>query len=413
MKALRIVIITFLLLLAGTVSAATTLMDFNTGSGTSGWTGWTYYPNGADDYGSAGWRKDTGHFVSGSTNWMPRTHVAPMYGQDLLGEIDTTNRAPSTSTGGSLRAYDTGKSSVQQAGWWWIYDNNLGSYGIADANTDRFDFYLKTQGISIDPNLEGSSPQQYNFHVGTYLCWPGGGYGGGEGCPTEASGQHYYHHITIHDGAWVHVVLDRHPQWLRDCCEPGNNPAGSSHPYYQYMNSWYFVIRDDQPNNTQMWVDEMRFSQSTQAENDLSISTVWVGYWASTDRWEIHFQDTSFASQYSDKSIGTYEIRYSASPITNANFSSATTITPLYHGYDGAGRIRRPDPWKLLAWTRFQLPSSFQSANNRIYFAIKDVSATANGDGHNAPSSNIKTIDYYLSPSGSGVPLAPTQLRVQ
>ena len=386
-----------------TTSEATTLMDFNSGSGTS-LPGWTYWASGADDYGSPGWRKDSGRFVSGNTNWMPRIMSYNSYGQDVLGTIDTANRAPSTSSGGSLRVSDTGKSSVQQAAWWWINDTNFGSQGLANANTDRLDFYFKTQGLTTNPGLEGSEPSSYNIHIGTYLCWPGGGYGGGEGCPTEASGQHYYHYLTIHDGAWLRVVLDRHPQWLRDCCEPSDNPAGSSRPYFQNMNSLYLMIRDDQPNNTSFWVDEMRFSQSTQPENDISISSVWTGYWASTNSWEIGFNDTSFPhGSYNDTSMSSFEIRYSNAPITNANFSSATAITPLYHGYGSAGRIKRPNPWKLPAWTRFTLPSSFNAPGAHVYFAIKDVSSTANGDGHNSPSSYVKTIDYVV-PGGTGVP---------
>src|SRR3989338_4494255 len=91
---------------------STVFMDFNSGSDTS-LPGWTYWASGADDYGSPGWRKDSGRFVSGNTNWMPRIMSYNSYGQDVIGTIDTANRAPSTATGGSLRVYDTGKSSIQ------------------------------------------------------------------------------------------------------------------------------------------------------------------------------------------------------------------------------------------------------------------------------------------------------------
>jgi hypothetical protein len=116
-------------------------------------------------------------------------------------------------------------------------------------------------------------------------------------------------------------------------------------------------------------------------------------------------------------SHSTYEIRYSTSPITNANFTSATLIAPeLYATSVNAGlggRIQRTTTDSKPAWTQFAIPSGTVSANSKLYFAVKDVSATGSGDGHNSPNSNIKTIDYSLtSSSDTTAPSAPSGLSV-
>ncbi|MGB5052698.1 MAG: LamG-like jellyroll fold domain-containing protein, partial [Caldilineaceae bacterium] len=193
--------------------------------------------------------------------------------------------------------------------------------------------------------------------------------------------------------------------------EPDDNPAPGRN-YFQYMNNFYVEIRYPQEIPTAYWIDEMEFSQTSELENDISISSVWVGYWATTGKWEIGFEDNSFNSVgYNNNSQSTFEIRYSVSPITNANYSSATLITPIYN-LNGTGRINRPNTWKKPTWTQFSLPSLVVQNNSKIYFAIKDVSSTASGDGHNAPSSNIRTIDYNIRPSEPDTepPTSPTSL---
>ncbi len=404
----RIFFVATLLVVFGIVSTAhaAPLYDYSAGSGTS-WPGWTWFPNGADDYGNPGWRKDNGQFVSGNSDWRPRSFAKQDYGNSTLATIDPNTRAPSTATGGSLSIYDTGSSSKYQACWWWVPSSNFVTAGYADSTTNRWSFYVQYSGLN-DPALSSSDPTTYNVEIGTYL-YPDGQL---TGSSTEID--HFYHQLTVPNGAWLHVLLDRHPQHQRGVQpEPSDNPDGPTNPYYAKFSTFYFDIPYAQSQLTSYNVDELEWYTQTQPENDISISSVWVGYWNGTNRWEIGFADSSWGGNYNDSSVGTYEIRYSNAPITNANFSSATLITPLYNG--SGGRIRRPNSWKHVAWTAFQLPATFQASNNHVYFALKDVSAIANGDGHDSPSPYIKTIDYYLSPGSSttGTPAAPSQLIVQ
>lgn len=362
-------------------------------AGGTTWPGWQHYPEGASDYEHWGWRKLDGKFYSGNdSNWLPRVHEKTDYGVSCQATIDTENIAPLPDNHGAFKVYDDGSKSTYQACWWYLNGQNFGDLGYADQNTDRLSFYMKVQGMDTSRPTNGDIANA-NMHFGTYLCYDGY-------CPKEGpSNQHYYHYLTVHDNAWIHVSLDRHPQHKRGMSgfyDPGNNPpASDGENYFDVMNKFYLEIRYPQPKPTAYWIDNVTLHQTEQNENDISISSVWVGYWPNTDKWEIGFNDASFAS-YGNDSIGTYEIRWSTSPITNNNFSQATKINPEYYAYD-TGRIRRPNSWKYPAWTQFELPDSTEKGHDIIYFAIKDVSSTANGDGHNAPSPYIHTIKYHLN----------------
>ncbi|MDR4503180.1 MAG: hypothetical protein MRK01_00115 [Candidatus Scalindua sp.] len=414
----KIIINIFVLLLLSFLCStnyifAAKLLDWNdiNVDGTS-WSGWSWYPHGANDYGAVGWRYDDGQFVSGNSNWMPRIHEKTDYGNSNSALLDVNERAPSTSIGASLKVYDTGVSNTYQSCWWYFWSDNFGSQGIADNTTDRLSFYFKPTGIK-DPQADSSNISTYNIHFGTYLCWPGGSYGAGKDCPTEANGQHYYHYLTVNDDAWLHVLLDRHPQHKRGASlgEVQDNPASPKN-YYEYMNSFYLEIRQAQSSPTAYWVDEIELYTSNQDENDISITSVWVGYWPNTDKWEIGFNDNSF-SNYNNDSKSTFEIRYSTALITNTNYSSALIIDPVYHEVGTTKQIKRPNSWKRPVWTRFTLPDTIEVGGNRIYFAIKDVSSVANGDGHNAPSSNIHTIDYVIAATSANLlPAAPTGVKI-
>jgi hypothetical protein len=58
----KIWFILFCLLIANSVRADSYLYQWDTGSGTT-WPGWTWFADGADDYGNPGWRYDLGEFI--------------------------------------------------------------------------------------------------------------------------------------------------------------------------------------------------------------------------------------------------------------------------------------------------------------------------------------------------------------
>ena len=404
----NLVICTIILvfLFFSSANAKTELYNFDaTTDADTTWTGWTWYPDGANDYGAVGWRKDDGHFYSGGTsNWYPRIHEKSDYGMSTLGAIDPTDRAPSTSSGGSLKLYDDGTGSVNQASAWYMWGNSFGERSMADSGTDRLSYYLKVGGADA-VDLSSGKISNANMHFGTYLCWDGGA-DGGEGCPYEASNQHYYHYITLPFGdmPWVHMQLDQHPTHQRgrdEPNEPDNDPVfiSNGQHYFESMNSFYLEIRYAQSNPTTYWIDEVNLWNQLQEENEVSIgSAVWVGYWTSTNKWQI-----GFGSVWPGRPMmATFEVRWSTSPITNANYASATIAEPEYRERGTSNTFTLSDSgWSKQAWTQFEIPQATADSADKIYFAIRDVSATVNGDGYNSPTTNIKTIDYALSASST------------
>lgn len=410
-----------LVLLWPELGLATVLFDWND-PGASGqtWPGWTWTTN-ADGFGSPGWKRNDAIDFGGGGDWRPRTFLKSDCGGGTVATVDTTMRAPSTASGGSLKLTNT--STTLQACWWGLVPADVFTFlGFTDATTNRFSYYALYQGMTDD--LRTPDPSNVNVEIGTYI-FPDHNVGPG------AEVDHFYHQMVVTNNVWMHVVLDRHPQHQRgnNTTVPTDNPDGPTYPYYRNFASFYWDIPYHQASNTTtVWFDEVQFWTQPQPENDISISTVWVGYRATDNHWLLHFEDSSWSGgggspnvDYGNSSIGTYEVRWSTTPITNASWAGATTITPLYNAATGSGsgpgRIRRPNSFKAIAYTEFQLPA--QPANSTLYFAIKDVSSTTFGDGHNSPSANVKTIDYALRPSASGggpgnTPLTPpSNLRVK
>jgi len=419
------------------------LFQWDDGTGTT-MPGWSWSEDIA--YGQPGWHLNTDGPFGGSINysWGPstRTFEKSDYGNDTLAAIITTDRAPSTTTGGALKIYDTGVSSTYQSCWWIWYDGQqLQKRGVTDADTDRWSFYIKTTGTTTATTSSSGA----TYHVGTYLtddtaC---ASYGTGDGAPYEGPGnQHYYHYLQLSPGAWLHVELDRHPTHRRGSHVAGNDPAFIlppsdecnpvvSHPmhYYEHMHQWYMEIARSQSQKTSYLLDEMYFysthdpSESAEPnQNDDSITSLWVGYWPDTGKWQMGWNDMSYTdatgTHTNDDTNSTFEIRWSSSPITNSNYSSANTVkpewfsNPEYTSYPNG--VRRQNPWSVTAYTQFDLPDGVEAENGIIYFAIKDVSVSGgNGgtqwpwnktDGHDAVSPYIHIIDYALDPSSLNKP---------
>ena len=422
------------------------LFTWDEGSGTN-MPGWTWSNDVA--YGHPGWTLDKdGPFGGGKTymwGYGPRSFEKSDYHNDTSAEIIDTDEAPSTSSGGALRIFDTGQSTTYQSCWWLWYDGEqLSKKNITDANTDRWSFYIKLSGIT---GATSTSPGA-TFHVGTYLtddtACPS--YGTGDGAPYEGPGnQHYYHYLYMSPGAWIHVELDRHPTHRRDSHVAGDDPAfilptqdqcSPSHNhamhYYEHLSRWYMEIARSQTNLTSYLLDDMYFYSTRDPQesaepnqNDTSVTSLWVGYWPETGKWQMGWQDMSYVNQdgmnMNDNTESTFEIRWSTAPITNANYSSANIVAPEWlsgpehtsypHG------VRRADSWSTRIWTQFTLPAGVTASHQKIYFAIKDVSVQGGNagtswpwnrpDGHNAPSSYIHAINYALSPEDQAASQKP------
>ncbi|MAZ65533.1 MAG: hypothetical protein CMF25_00280 [Kangiellaceae bacterium] len=418
------------------------LMDFNQGAGHD-WLGWQWQDDVA--YGNQGWvLMETAALGKGANyNWGygPRVFNKGGYTPEQINKvaIDNSTFAPSTSSGGSFKVYETPESTDHRTAWWVWYDGQpLSERGVTNDNTDRMSFYLKTEGMKELDKSGGNEVLGTNFHIGTYLCWRDPSkpaYGSGDGCPYEGPGnQHYYHYLTIESDMWYHVLLDQHPQHRRGSKErvPNNPPySEAGKHYFAQLNQYYIEIRWGQPEHTAMYLDEIQYYATSDSEepdqNEESITSLWVGYKASKNEWQLGFHDMSWAS-LGDNALSTFELRWSATPITNENYDSAHIIAPkLYSGiqYVDARNphyFRRPNGWGTLAFTTFEVPPLELQKLNTIYFAVKDVSALGEnkggrwpwnkGDGHDAASPFIKTIDFAIN-GASLKPKAPVNLTAE
>ena len=434
------------------------LYDYNDGSGTS-LTGWTRYDE--DEVGNPitnlypGWIVEiTGPHDGLKTydSWGSRPGTYRMRCMDA--DISTSERAPSTSSGGSFRAYWTETDDCSTAsygnrpGWWLWHDGEPLSYKstpVTTSDTDRMSFYMKADCNTVSRGND-TSLNEYTAHIGTHLCWdsgPGAELSGFQ-CPFESQNMHFYHHIVADPDVWVHVLLDQHPQTQREDHVWGNNPSylEFSQNYFEHLHWMYLLLTDVTSSAGSMYVDEIVFESTAYdfaetTQNDVSICTVSVWYNSTTDKWGISWHDMSYEDStgegLTDTTMSTFQIRYSTSEITNSNWSDATGISGEYYtgtthtGSTDLSIVRRSGPYNTQAFTQFELPDAIESGNSVIYFAIKDVSSTGGhigstfpytrADDRNAVNDYVHTTWYDLAPSttwyldgdGDGWPNGTTQ----
>lgn len=400
----------------------TSLLSFNQGNDKS-LEGWKWHDDVA--YGNPGWiLNETEKLGKGNKyRWGlgPRIFNKHDYGKENKAFITQYERAPSTSTGGALVVQETENSIDHRSTWWLWYDGiPLHKRGITNQQTDRMSFYIKLDGTDAIKDDGKDQSIKNNVHIGTYLCWEGKrkSWSTGEGCPYEGPGnQHYYHYLAINPGAWIHVLLDQHPQHKRNTKTtiPNNPVAKDGKSYFAQLNKFYLEVRYPQQQRTHYIVDEIEFYSTKDTyepnQNEDSITSLWVGYWKDKDYWEIGFHDESFEKLHRG-TFSTFEVKWSTQPITNENYSLANAIEPelysgiQYTGNDFNGYVRRANDWAANVWTRFKINQTQLKGISKLYFAVKDVSSKGQnqgtkwpwtrGDGHDAPTSNIKTIEYYL-----------------
>ena len=266
---------------------------------------------------------------------------------------------------------------------------------------DRLSMYIYFTGY---PTYTGGDPY-WSFEMGTYNCWPGGSWQDKKDCPKEANNQHYYHQININPDGWVHVLWNKHPSHQRSVSGIGvvpNNPTtrfGEDKDYFDTMNIFYLeASRFSTQKNAAYWIGEMKFTSSMEIgepqQNDETISNVHVGYFPGKSpdidgHWEIGWLDLTPVGNHNSE----YEVRWSSSPITNANFLKATLIEPQEYSVR-ENNIRKANTWKAYLWTKFTLPAEVMT-NQVLYFAIKDVSSGQPGY-RASPNDDIHVIDYIL-----------------
>ena len=425
------------------------LFQWDEGSGTN-MPGWTYgdpikYGPGwmiKDTTPDPAWQPVYESSDNGMDYFYPSSYQLGGYNSNPYASIITTDRAPNTTSGGALRVYSTDPN--HHIASWWIWNGNIGlsdpSYSVTSSTnlTDRMSFYIKID--QSEEYMDGTTGHGTYFHVGTYLCDTGlAGDEEDRECPREGPGQtHYYHYMFYQPDIWIHTLLDKHPTHKRGSYVDDNDPhwtwpsAGSvtGHEYkmhyFEKLKQFYFEVRNDQSIPTSYVLDELSFYSTSDtseelesSQNDDSVTSLWIGYNDNTGKWYTGWQDMSYAdrngSNTNDDTNSTFEMRWSTNPITNSNYNSAAIVEPEWftsptHTSVNNG-IRRENAWSTRVWTRFDLPVGVETNNNKLYFAVKDVSVNDGNagtnwpwtktDGHDAVSPYIHTIDYYIRPDGT------------
>lgn len=305
-------------------------------------------------------------------------------------------------------------------------------------NKNRLSMYVYAPDSLTIGNGGGGNPTKDTIHVGPY----------------NGIGGHWYNIFATNGGGWVHLLVDGHPQH--------NNAWGgdSTYPYpsrslrdmgYDYFNNMYRFYLTFLPYSGigvppySICVDEIEFLDDKEPQNNETICSVALLYLSDTKKFEIAFKDKYKNNGYNHS---TYEVRYSFSQITNANWESAKPVHIIADSRFGInartdGKFQKWWPYYQNVWAPFKLAPSDEVnllPGTTVYFAVKDVSqvggnskipvapissrwSTGGRDYQNRGGSFdyagdqpvlnlIKRIDYYIS--GEPIvekPLAPSNLR--
>jgi hypothetical protein len=240
---------------------------------------------------------------------------------------------------------------------------------------------------------------------------------------NSASGAHYYHHSSnIPMGGWTKIQFDAHPT---------HNNAGSKNPYSAFSAGGYEFPGNDtkyfdnivtfsiaakamknQPMMSEYYIDELELDYVAY-ENEETINNIGVGFDPVSKQFDISFEDKYRCS----KCDAVYEVRYSFSPITNANFQNAFKPSHILNfersknSLDGI--LYKPSPGYNLLWGALDLQQEHRAQllpKTKIYFAVKDISKRSEiyqqridfetvdvpGLGNIRKMDLIKTIDYEI-----------------
>ena len=234
---------------------------------------------------------------------------------------------------------------------------------IEEANgANRFKAWVK-----IPVGHEQTS--DWNFHFGTYTRDPE--------IPSNIQGTHYYHYYNLPGSDyWTVIIANDHPQHRTgNRTSPEVNPTAPGWDYYDGFTRFYLQCcgKTYPPLGTWSWyIDEVEFYHEPEPENSETITSLSCSYFGAG-----HFQINWHGKSLHDHSVQHYEVRYSTSPITNANYDSAT-IAP---GCSDLSLVPGSYNWMKADFTT-------PIANGTAYFAIKDMKT-----GHDT---YITKIDYPL-----------------
>lgn len=334
--------------------------------------------------------------------------------------------------------------------------NNLVTFPVAQGANKLSMYILMPSGVkngTLESARYDRSPQQ-TINLGPYANIPN---------PTlyppthplydknGTIGGHWYNVFYNEGGGWTHILAEPHPQHNNAFDNAAKYPYPSysmrdlgldfyKSLYRNYITFYPYVGIDSPPYYT--YIDEIEFIFDEEPQNNETINNPGVTYYPEDKHFSIGWND-----KYKNNggAWATYEIRYSFSQITNANWSNAKLVTiiddPRYNEVSstGPGRIKKHWPYSPAVFGQFTIDPDDKAKltpKTTIYFAIKDVSQNPidtldpisdragrdyrnNGDqfdyAGDAPDLPlIKRIDFYIPETINSMPqLQPTIQSVQ
>ena len=207
--------------------------------------------------------------------------------------------------------------------------------------------------------------------------------------PYNRTGGHWYHNYYNQGGGWTHILVDGHPNHnnafhnAESYPYPSRSLRDMGTEYFDTLHAFYLTFHPYEglavPPYT-IRVDEIRFFHDPEPQNNETINSPAVTWFKENKSFEIGFSDKYKNNKHSHSK---YQVRYSFSPITNANYSQATPVIIKRDkrfkemALNPSGKFKKIWPYYQNVWAPFRLKgedTARLTPGTRIYFAIKDLS---------------------------------------
>lgn len=287
--------------------------------------------------------------------------------------IQTIDVANDIGAAGSSRSMHLSITEGNSCAYYFSIPGQKALIPQADA-AERLSFYMR---LPIGYPRGGDN----NFHVGTYTRDPDSG-------DLSYNGDHFYHYFSLPGtDHWTKIVCNKHPQHKNVAPEdPINDPVPWS--YYNGFTRFYLAALQDYVSYPwDVYYDEFKFYVTSEPENEANINSIACTYMGE-GRFIMGWRGNSQYVHNGNK----FDVYWSASPISNANYSSSMKVA------EAVGLKAGTYNW---IETEFTVPMSSGTA----YFAIKDLDDN---------SSVVSKIDYTINDAyiDSTAPISPSGLII-